>query len=525
MYLDYSPTKWALLILTAILLFGTAFFTYYAKWHLFGSTPYVYVATQSIEYAFQSVGAALHGNVRANASEGFAQGIPILTYHRVLREDDPNNVTRNSFREHMRALKEAGWETVTLTEFENYIDGTIELPKKSFLLTFDDGAKDSFYPVDPVLRELGYEASIFIIVASSETPGSTYYLTREEIAWMLRTGRWEIGSHSFDGHRPYPTDSEGGTGIFFADRLWREAEGRLETPEEFRVRVSDDLRRARRALEERYQRPIPTFAFPLGNETGIEGANNFPEGSQITEQLAREQYRLGFVQGENRHFTAMFPSTTTTSFRAPFPATIEALGTRFLAERIHVEHDWSGERLVRRMENSLAKPLPFEDDFSSEKGWIPAWGSFEMGRNNLQMRSVGEQTSASTFLDGSALWGNYTFDTQMTWTSGFILLLADVRDSRTYHSCAFGRGVVRIQETVGGETRTLAETRSRDIAYGTDVRPGLRVRDDIIECTWNYNSLVYAADRAVSGGIGMQVWDPDGSAELQVATVLVRPIP
>jgi peptidoglycan/xylan/chitin deacetylase (PgdA/CDA1 family) len=36
------------------------------------------------------------------------------------------------------------------------------LPKKSFLLTFDDGRKDSFYPVDPVLKKLNYNAVILI---------------------------------------------------------------------------------------------------------------------------------------------------------------------------------------------------------------------------------------------------------------------------------------------------------------------------------------------------------------------------
>ena len=116
----------------------------------------------------------------------------------------------------MKTLKRAGWETVTLAEFESFMRGEQTLPEKSFLLTFDDGAKDSFYPVDPILAALDYEAVNFIIVESSEIPRTVYYLNPKEIARMIRSGRWAIGSHSFDGHRPYPVDASGTTGIFFS---------------------------------------------------------------------------------------------------------------------------------------------------------------------------------------------------------------------------------------------------------------------------------------------------------------------
>lgn len=492
----------------------------------FGSTPFVTSIELFTTYGFESTLAAFQGAAgsayaaAASATQGGgeqsnrpARSIPVLTYHRIVSRTDINNVTEELFEEQMTILKKAGWSAVTLEDFEKFMRGEKELPEKSFLLTFDDGAKDSFYPVDPVLRKLGYTASIFIIVQSSKTQKTTYYLTPQEIGWVLKTGRWSIGSHSYDGHRQYPTDVEGESAIFFADRLWNAVSGRLETPEEFSTRVRNDLQHSKNELEEVYKRPINTFAFPLGNETGIEGANNFPEGASITEVEARKIYEFGFVQTNNQQYSSNFPHG------AP-----PGLAADFLAYRIHVDYDWGGARLLEIMENGLPKNLPFEDDFSQNRGWIPAWGSLDLGRNNFMLTAAPDSTGASTFLDGTALLDNYSLDLSANWQAGTMLVLADVQNAQAYHSCAFSPGTVRIQETKNGTTRTLAEKNDKRIAHADGVSAGIRVHDSVIECTWEFESLVETYNRNFSGGVGIQTYDPDlGTARLQVSSVIVRP--
>lgn len=540
MYLDLSARKVAAVASIVTVLFLCVYSTYAAKMDLFGTTPFFYTINVGSKYALESLMAGVTKNrLFAGAAAAFglderteqssdrnASSIPVLTYHRVVDDaNDVNNITVSRFRDQMTTLKDAGWQAVSLTDFEAFMRGEKELPEKSFLLTFDDGAKQSFYPVDPILKSLGYHAAIYIIVQSSYTPESTYYLSPEEIRWMLKTGRWAIGSHSYDGHRPYPTDAGGGDAIFFADRIWNTDAGRLETPEEFTARVREDLTNARTTLEETYAVPIDTFAFPLGNETGIRGANNFPEGASITEDTARSLYTWGFVQTNNQTYTFNFPRTTTATFSPPFPFTADRLSADFLVHRIHVDYDWNGARLLSIMENGRAKNLPYDDDFSQNRGWIPAWGSLETGRNNLQLAAANSITSASTFLDGSALWDDYSFDASINWSGSHVSLLADVIDSKTYHSCAFSEGVVRLQQTVNGETTTLKETHDARITYGENVRPGIRVHGSVIECTWEFASIVEDYSRTFSGGVGLQIWDPQpGTARVQVSSVLVRPI-
>lgn len=519
--------------MVCVVLFVSLLATSAYKENRYGATPpfaSVFLALQetylSVRYAFESAirrfpqyaaagftfSSALSFD-RNDDTQRNARAIPVLTYHRIVSDaNDLNNVTSEHFRDQMVTLKEAGWETITLKEYLAYQRGEIELPERSFLITFDDGAKESFYPVDPIFKMLGYEGVMYVIAAAAHTPESVYYLSPEEIRRMLDTGRWEIGSHSYDGHRPYPADATGTDGIFFADRLWRASDNRVETESEFTARVQSDLARARTALEQEYGEPIESFAFPLGNETGIQGAANFPAGAGITEREASRVYPLGFLQTNNQGYT----------FNPP--------GNGFISRRIHVDYDWDGARLLSIMENGLEKTLPYEDDFSENRGWISAWGALDLGRNNFVLQADDGASSASAFLDGSQSWDNYSFSASLDWRDGSVFVLADVIDSKTYHSCAFSEGMVRVQSTVAGETRVLAETLRPDVVHGANRSLGIRVHGSVIECLWNFASIAEAYDRGHSGlpektgGIGIQVWDPElGTASLTVSEVLVRP--
>src|SRR3989344_472566 len=521
MYLDISLKKILLLCAVGVILYAAVNATFFLKDARYGSTPPFASAALAVEeislrslYGFLGVVWDIERRVQSVFGPGTgevertARAVPVLTYHRIVNsKNDLNNVTANNFHDQMLTLKEAGWQTITLAEYRAYMRGDITLPEKSFLITFDDGAKESFYPVDPILSALGYSAVMYVIAHAAEIPESTYYLSSTEIRRMLETGRWEIGSHSYDGHRPYSTDSAEGEGLFFADKLWRAEDGRLETVEEFRARVHEDLVHARSDLESTYGGVIETFAFPLGNETGIAGSANFPEGASITEHEAGEIYALGFLQTSNNVFSFNYPS-----HRA------------FIAYRIHVDYDWSGARLLRQLEVGLPKDVPYQDSFAENRGWIAAWGMLDVGTHNLALHSDSDASSASIFLDGTYLWDSYTFDASAHWQSGSISLLVDLIDAKTYDTCAFSPGSVRIQHTESGTTTVAAEKRNALITFGPDVHIGARVHGDVIECTWNYTSVIEVYDRSHGGGVGVQVWNPMlGSASAQLSEVLVRP--
>ena len=143
--------------------------------------------------------------------EEWARDIPVLMYHHLLR-DDENPYKDNgavlsveTFREHMSCLYENGYYTIGLNELEKFVRGEINLPKRSVLITFDDGYKSNYEYAYPILKEYGFKAAIFLIsswntdeVASFDA-NDLQYLSWHEIESSRDV--FEYASHTHDLHR------------------------------------------------------------------------------------------------------------------------------------------------------------------------------------------------------------------------------------------------------------------------------------------------------------------------------------
>ncbi len=101
---------------------------------------------------------------------------PVLCYHRVggPLELGVTRVARSVFEGQMTALARAGWRTLTLSEFANPRP-TSHAPR-TFLLTFDDGYASLAQHAYPVLADVGFTATTFLV---------TDYVGREN-GWDVR---------------------------------------------------------------------------------------------------------------------------------------------------------------------------------------------------------------------------------------------------------------------------------------------------------------------------------------------------
>lgn len=529
LYFSFPPEKVTMLIGIASILIAMLGFTFAFKRELYGGTPFFpatyffisertadlsYVVGSGVRGAWGGAGALfsfLSGEPRAEASaRGPARAIPVLTYHRIIGDSrEAQEVNTRNFEDQMRKLKAAGWQTITMRDYVDYMEGRKEVPEKSFVITFDDGAKESFYPVDPILRELGFSAVIYVIVASSNIDESVYYLSPQELKRMLKTGRWEIGSHSFDAHHPYPVDGAGTPGNFYADLLWREEDNRLETPGEFRARVREDMERSRRELEETYGIVADTFAFPLG-ETGAVTAGNFPGGIPITDEEAKRAYAFGFLQTEGSDFTFNYRE---------YPS--------FHGKRIHVDYDWDGDRLLSIMEGGNPKSLPYIDEFRGHTGWLETWGQVLLGDGFLELKAPEDRTSVESVLDGTALLNAYRYDATLDWREGYALLLSGIQSAEEYRACAFAEGRVQIQAQSGEERTVFASAHDARIHHGEGVRLSMRTNGTAITCFYEGRPvLTFSGLRDRVGGIGIQAWaESPGTAALTLRKVEVTPLP
>ncbi len=141
----------------------------------------------------------------------WAKGIPVLMYHHLLEEEE-NPYEDNSailsveiFREHMDLLYKNGYYTVGLDELEKFVRGEIDLPKRSVLITFDDGYKSNYEYAYPILKEYGFKATIFLISGWNTDEVVSFDANElQYLSWTeIENSRdvFEYASHTHDLHR------------------------------------------------------------------------------------------------------------------------------------------------------------------------------------------------------------------------------------------------------------------------------------------------------------------------------------
>lgn len=94
----------------------------------------------------------------------FKNYIPILMYHRIADvPGDRNALPLNKFCEQMDYLNNNRFTTITMEMLYDFYANGKKLPKKSVLLTFDDGYMDNFTAALPILKERNMTAAVFPI--------------------------------------------------------------------------------------------------------------------------------------------------------------------------------------------------------------------------------------------------------------------------------------------------------------------------------------------------------------------------
>ena len=91
------------------------------------------------------------------------QLVPVLTYHDLAPAAKGRMIMgAKGFEEQMRYLKANGYRVISLKEYVEFVSLQRQLPQKSVLITFDDGYRSFLRYGYPVLKELGFSATLFI---------------------------------------------------------------------------------------------------------------------------------------------------------------------------------------------------------------------------------------------------------------------------------------------------------------------------------------------------------------------------
>jgi peptidoglycan/xylan/chitin deacetylase (PgdA/CDA1 family) len=90
------------------------------------------------------------------------QLVPVLVYHQIAEARGRVVVAPAAFEEQMRYLKARGFRVVTLAALVDFLARGRQLPRNAVVLTFDDGYRSFLDHAYPVLRDLGFPATLFV---------------------------------------------------------------------------------------------------------------------------------------------------------------------------------------------------------------------------------------------------------------------------------------------------------------------------------------------------------------------------
>ena len=172
--------------------------------------------------------------------------VRILYYHSISDGRMRSSVSPAAFESQMEYLLRNNYRILSLSEVTQYIASCTPFPERSLTITLDDGFQDNYENAFPILRRVGFKATIFLAVSYI---GTDRLATLTEAEFIPRPLAWdqvkemhqhgiEFGSHT----RTHPMLSQ-----ISHDEARRE------------------IRESKRTIEEALGTPVHFFCYPRGD--------------------------------------------------------------------------------------------------------------------------------------------------------------------------------------------------------------------------------------------------------------------
>lgn len=134
--------------------------------------------------------------------------IPILMYHQFVEKAEDGGkiklfVTKKVFELHLMILKLLGYETITFRDLEK-IGLEKRREKKYIIITVDDGYKDNYTILYPVLKKFNMKAVIYYVTGvnyntwTADDMGEKRFdlMSEKEVQELHKSGLIEFGGHT-----------------------------------------------------------------------------------------------------------------------------------------------------------------------------------------------------------------------------------------------------------------------------------------------------------------------------------------
>ena len=261
-----------------------------------------------------------------------------ICYHDVkdVWDDDPMTITTDRLIKQLSWLQAHHYHPVSLQDILDAANGRKTLPDKAVLLTFDDGYKNFYSRIYPVLKQFHFSAVFALVTSWMETPAKQMvhygnqwqpreeFLTWDQVREMMASGLIEIASHSDNLHYGIRGNLQGNTQPAATTRQFFSDLKRYESDNEYRQRLRQDLQKSSDVLWRRtgkrprvivwpygdYSDESRTIARRLGMKVSIglgNGLNNVSSASHIHRYLVMNNPVLADFVYDIRHLDKTEP--------------------------------------------------------------------------------------------------------------------------------------------------------------------------------------------------------------------------
>jgi peptidoglycan/xylan/chitin deacetylase (PgdA/CDA1 family) len=221
----------------------------------------------------------------------FQLSIPVLTYHHIspVQPEIINNaieiglrVGPETFENQMKALKEKGYTTLTIDQYEEIVRGDKPIIPKSVLITLDDGFLDNYENAFPILKKYSLVGNFAIVTGALSKPG---YMFMEQVKEMHQAGMGIMSHTNF--HCQLAIKEVKNNKVAYLDNAIEPIEKPCPSFTALTAlttgQVLDELKTSKIILEKALGIKINSIVYPYGNY------NRF-----TTEAALQAGYTLGF---------------------------------------------------------------------------------------------------------------------------------------------------------------------------------------------------------------------------------------
>jgi peptidoglycan/xylan/chitin deacetylase (PgdA/CDA1 family) len=180
---------------------------------------------------------------RGGLFEDGYQIVPILCYHKFGSGDTSSmNIPAHIFEQQMKYLKDNGYRVISPRQLVDFLEYRRQIPKKSVLITMDDGYKSVYEVAWPILKKYDFTATLFVY---TDYVG----ISKKAISWdelrILKANGFTVGSHS----------------VAHSDLTKKNQD---ETEEDFQNRLKKEIFLSKQIIDARLGQDTLFFSFPYG---------------------------------------------------------------------------------------------------------------------------------------------------------------------------------------------------------------------------------------------------------------------